>query len=678
MERINREISWLSFNERVLQEAMDPTVPLVERVRFLGIYSNNLDEFYRVRVAYVRRKMAIGKSKIEGFKGSPENLYKEIRKIVLSQQKKFELAFFKLLELLAEEGIHFVDEHSIDSKELDNLRNYFLEEIRHEIFPVMLDAKRPFPALRDDAIYLAVKFFDGKNKKKFALIQLPVNQNRFYRIDKSDSLEIILLDDIIRIHLAEIFSVFNPSNCQAFTFKFTRDAELDIDDDLSLDFLQKVKKGVQQRKKGDPVRFVYDQTMPKDLLDFLLKALELKKDVNTIPGGKYHNFKDFMGFPVNDRPNLLYPFQPPSFHPAFINKKSIIEIIRQKDILLHFPYQRFDHVVDLLREAALDPKVKAIRISVYRLAKHSDVVSALISAAFNGKDVTVIVELQARFDEENNLFWSDKLKESGVKIIYGVPKLKVHSKILQIDRSDAGKLETITYVGTGNFNEKTARIYADLSLITIDPQIAADVRKVFQLFENNLGRPVFRKLIVSPINSRRKLLALIQQEVDAAKKGKEAFIKIKLNNLTDDKLIQALLKAGQNGVKIQMIVRGICCLIPGIKNISDNIQIISIVDRYLEHARILIFANQGSPLYYLTSADFMERNLDNRIEVGVEISDPALKDELDLIFDFQWRGSVKAREVSKDLKNRYTHRDLPPFHAQSELYKYYTNRASNS
>lgn len=674
METINREISWLSFNERVLQEAMDQSVPLVERIRFLGIYSNNMDEFYRVRVAYVRRKMSLGKNVIKGFKGNAEDLYKEIRRIVLRQQVQFELAYLEILNQLTLEGILVLDENSVANDDLPALSHYFNEQIRHEIFPVMLDPKRPFPVLRDDAIYLAIRFVDGKNKKRFALIQLPVEQPRFFRMDKNEHTEIILLDDIIRIHLVEIFKVFGPTACEAYTFKFTRDSELDLDDDLSINFMQKVKKSVQQRRQGDPVRLVYDQRMPKEMLDFLLRSLGLKKGINTIPGGKYHNFKDFIQFPVTDRPNLMYPPQPSIPHPRLVDTVSCIEAILEQDILLHFPYQRFDHVVDLLREAALDPKVKAIRISIYRLARHSDVVSALIAAAFNGKQVTVIVELQARFDEENNLFWSDKLKESGVKVIFGVPNLKVHSKILQIDRSDKGEKSAITYIGTGNFNEKTSRIYTDLGLLTANKEIGAEVRKVFLLFENNLGRPIFRKLLVSPFNTRRKLTALIDQEIALAKKGKPAKIQIKLNNLTDEKLIQKLVSASQHGVKIEMIIRGLCSLIPGVKKISENIQIISIVDRYLEHGRFLIFHNNGDPMYFLTSADFMERNLDNRIEVGVQLVDPEVKKEIQLIFDYQWKGSVKARAITKDLKNRYIHRDLPPFHAQQELYNYYKEK----
>ena len=678
METINREISWLSFNERVLQEAMDPSVPLIERIRFLGIYSNNMDEFYRVRVAYVRRKISLGKQKIQGFKGNAEELYSEIRRIVLQQQIKVELTYLELIDQLAENDICVLDEASVDADDLPQLKSYFDNHVRHEIFPVMLDSKRRFPTLRDDAIYLSIRFLDNKQKKRFALIQLPLTQPRFFRMTRENTSNIMWLDDIIRIHLQQIFSVFQPTSCEAFTFKFTRDAELDLDDDLSINVMQKIKKSVQQRKQGDPVRLVYDHRMPKEMLDFLLKSLDLKKGVNTIPGGKYHNFKDFISFPINDRFELLYPKQEPVSHPQLQNKISLIQAIQESDVLLHFPYQRFDHLVDLLREAALGPKVKAIRISIYRLAKHSDIVSALIAAAFNGKQVTVIVELQARFDEENNLYWSDRLKESGVKVIFGVPNLKVHSKLLQIERIEKDNNTLITYVGTGNFNEKTARIYTDVSLLTADKEIGTEVRKVFQLFENNLGRPIFRKLLVSPFNTRRKLAALIDQEIASAKKGKPAKIQIKLNNLTDEKLIQKLISASQFGVQIEMIIRGICCLIPGIKKVSENIKIISIVDRYLEHGRFFIFHNQGKPQYYLTSADFMERNLDNRIEVGVQLLDLKIQQEIQLIFDYQWKGSVKAREISKDLKNRYTHRDLPPFHAQNELYNYYVEKSQSS
>lgn len=671
MNIINRELSWLSFNERVLQESMDPTVPLTERMRFLGIYSNNMDEFFRVRVANLKRLSVLKKQKVEGFNGDAEELYKEIRKVVMKQQLKFENAFSLIQAEFEKDQIFMINEQEVNKDQLLILKNYYNEHLKHVVFPIILDKKNPLPKLRDYAIYLAVKIVEKKEKTRFALIQIPSDYSRFFQLKGENRIDYILIDDIIRLQLKEIFSIFEPVEISAYTFKFTRDAELDLDDDLSLSFFEKIEKSLKQRRKGDPVRFVYDSTMPKDLLNFLLKSLDLTLGNNTIPGGRYHNFKDFMSFPDFGMAKYRFQAQPPQAHPAFSKGKSHIDVVLEKDVLLHFPYQRFDHVVDLLREAALDPRVKDIKINIYRVAKNSEVMNALLASVFNGKQVTVIFELQARFDEENNLWWSNRLKEFGANVIYGVPNLKVHSKLLQIRRVKDGKDQFITYVGTGNFNEKTATIYSDLAVLSSERELSLEVSKVFKLLENNLERNIFRNLLVSPFNTRRKLFALIDKEIAHAKAKKPAKIKIKINNLTDVKMIDKLYAAGKAGVKIELIVRGICCLKPGVKGLSENITAISLVDRYLEHARFFIFENNGDPVHIITSADWMERNLDQRIEVGMTVKDAAIKAELDRIFDFQWRGSVKARNISADLKNRYNERNLPPFHAQRELYLSY-------
>jgi polyphosphate kinase len=672
MNIINRELSWLSFNERVLQESMDPTVPLTERMRFLGIYSNNMDEFFRVRVANLKRLSVLKKQKVEGFNGDAEELYKEIRKVVMKQQLSFESAFSSIQAEFEKDQIFMINEQEVNKDQLLILKNYYNEHLKHVVFPIILDKKNPLPKLRDYAIYLAVKIVVNKNKTRFALIQIPGEYSRFFQLKGENRIDYILIDDIIRLQLKEIFSIFEPVEISAYTFKFTRDAELDLDDDLSLSFFEKIEKSLKQRRKGDPVRFVYDSKMPKDLLNFLLKSLDLTVGNNTIPGGRYHNFKDFMSFPDFGMAKYRFQAQPPQAHPAFSKGKSHIDVVLEKDVLLHFPYQKFDHVVDLLREAALDPKVKDIKINIYRVAKNSEVMNALLASVFNGKEVTVIFELQARFDEENNLWWSNRLKEFGANVIYGVPNLKVHSKLLQIRRVKDGKDQFITYVGTGNFNEKTATIYSDLAVLSSERELSLEVSKIFKLLENNLERNIFRNLLVSPFNTRRKLFALIDKEIAHAKAKKPAKIKIKINNLTDVKMIDKLYAAGKAGVKIELIVRGICCLKPGVKGLSENITAISLVDRYLEHARFFIFENNGDPVHIITSADWMERNLDQRIEVGMTVKDAAIKAELDRIFDFQWRGSVKARNISADLKNRYNERNLPPFHAQRELYLSYT------
>ena len=672
---VNRELSWLSFNERVLQEATDPTVPLVERIRFLGIYSNNMDEFYRVRVSNVRRMALLKKTKINGFQGNANELYQEIRKVVLKQQKKFELAFEDISAEFNKKNIFFKNETSLEDSQISELTTYFQNELRHVIFPIILDKKNAFPKLRDYAIYLAVKIEDNKGKNRYALIQIPTDVSRFKQLTNGNQTDVILIDDIIRLNLKDIFGIFKPTNVSAFTFKFTRDAELDLDDDISLPFIEKIEKSLKDRKKGVPVRFVFDEKMPDDLLNYLLGALHLKAGINTIPGGRYHNNKDFMSFPTFSNPEFVYPKQEPCKHPDLENEQGIIQTVLKKDVILNFPYQKFDYVIDLLREAAIDPKVKSIKINIYRVAKKSDIMNALLAAVFNGKDVTVVFELQARFDEENNLYWSNRLKEFGAKVIYGVPNLKVHSKLLQIQRIKDGGEQLVTYIGTGNFNEKTSRIYSDLAYLTAKSEISQEVKRIFRILENNLERSLFRNLLVSPFNTRRKLTSLIDQEIKHAKSGKKSEIKIKINNLTDLKLIEKLYDASNAGVKIEMIIRGICCLKPGVKGLSENITVISLVDRYLEHARFIKFANDGNPIFILTSADFMERNLDNRIEVGVIIKEKSIQQELDTIFDYQWRGSVKARLISPDLKNRYRKRNLPPFHAQLELYNYYASIA---
>lgn len=670
MNLINRELSWLSFNERVLQEAMDPTVPLTERMRFLGIYSNNLDEFFRVRVANLKRMIEVKNEKAQGFKGTAEDLYIEIRKVVLKQQQLFENAYEQIKSEFQKDNIHFIDESACTTLELKELDDFFHEQLKHAIFPILLDKKRPLPKIRDYSIYLGVKIV-SKTKVRYALIQIPTDYSRFFILRKGEQTNVILIDDIIRLYLNEIFAVYQADQIEAYTFKFTRDAELDLDDDLSLSFFEKIEKSLKQRKKGQPVRFVYDAQMPNDLLLFLLQQLNLKKGVNTIPGGRYHNFKDFIRFPDFANPNYRFQPQPPSPHPDFIHCKSLISKINTKDILLHFPYQQFDHVVDLLREASLDAKVKEIKINIYRVAKNSEVMNALLACIFNGKQVTVIFELQARFDEENNLWWSNRLKEYGANVIYGLQNLKVHSKLLQIKRSSEGKINYITYIGTGNFNEATAGIYTDLGLLTADKEISLEVSRVFGMLENNLERHAFRHLLVSPFNTRRKLMALIEREIKFAKAKKPAHIRLKFNNLTDIKMIDKLYAASKAGVKIELIIRGICCLKPGVKGLSDNITAISIVDRYLEHARFFIFSNNGKPEYFISSADWMERNLDQRVEVGTILKDPAIQQQIDLIFEYQLKGSVKARSISADYKNAYSKRNLPPFHAQRELYEHY-------
>lgn len=676
MKIVNRELSWLAFNERVLQEALDEKVPLIERMRFLGIYSNNMDEFYRVRVANIRRLLSFKKQKMSGFNGNAEELYKEIRRVVLKQQDKFEHAYQEILDGLADFGVLQLNEKTVSKKQEALLADYFHKELKHAIFPIMLNKKGAFPRLRDYAIYLAVKITLKGSATRFSLIQIPSQLSRFFIIKEDDKQYVIIQDDIIRLHLREIFSIYSFTTIEAFTFKFTRDAELDLDDDISLSFFEKVEKGLKQRKKGAPVRFVFDEKMPKDLLDYLLKALELTRGINTIPGGRYHNFKDFISYPSFNLHALQYPVQTPCNHPELEDTHSLLDHIVKEDVFLYFPYQKFDYIVDLLREAAIDPNVRSVKINIYRVAKNSQIMNALLAAVFNGKEVCVIMELQARFDEENNLYWSDRLRENGVKVIHGAPNLKVHSKMLQICRIVEKKEQLISYVGTGNFNEKSSKIYTDFALLTSKAGVANEIKKVFGLLENNLDRVIFRHLIVSPINTRKKIDKLINTEIINAKLGNPAGIKIKLNNLTDVSIIEKLYEASTAGVKIEMIIRGICCLKPGVKGQSENITVISIVDRYLEHGRLLIFENNGKPSYFILSADFMERNIDYRIEVGVPIYCKTIQEDLSRVFDFQWKGSVKSRLITGDFKNQYRRTQLELFHAQVETYRYYAENSA--
>ena len=674
MDLVNRELSWLSFNERVLQEAMDVLVPIIERLRFLGIYSNNMDEFYRVRVANVKRLVGIKNAAVQGYKGSASELIEDIREEVMRQRKMFDKTYLEILEQLEKEGIYQLTEKNLSEEHKLELTRFFNSELKHEIVPIILNPKNAFPKLQDKHIYLAIRLKKASSKKvQYAYIQIPSTYSRFYQVKDSDKNYFILVDDIIRLHLDSIFSIFEADELEAFTFKFTRDAELNLDDDLSVSYIEKMEKSLQNRKKGEPVRFVYDRNMPDDLKKYLLKSLNLKDGLNAIPGGRYHNFKDFADFPDFGKKNLIYEKLPPLDHPDLVNAKRYLEVFDKKDVLLHFPYQKFDYVVDTLREAAIDPDVKSIKINVYRLAKNSQIMNALLSAVSNGKVVVVVFELQARFDEENNLYWAERMTEQGARVIFGVPGLKVHSKLLKITRVVKGKEKITAYVGTGNFNEKTARIYSDIGIFTSNKSICQEVRKVFNLMENNMERSTYRSLLLSPFNSRRKLTSLIQNEIDNAKKGLKSGIKIKINNLVDDGMIEKLYQASDAGVPIQMNVRGVCSLVPGKKH-SKNIEVISIVDRFLEHARFIIFENNGKPLFYISSADWMERNLDKRIEVGAPVLDEVLQHELQTIFGIQWSDNQKSRIFEKKLKNDYRTNELEtPVRSQMALYEYYQN-----
>lgn len=680
MKLFNRELSWLSFNERVLQESLDQTNPLVERIRFLGIYSNNMDEFFRVRVASVRRLILIGQKKIEGFNGGPRALLKEIKAVVMEQQIMFDLSYQKLIRELKENHILQTSEKHLKSKEGEFVKTFFREKIRPQIVPIMLSSKRRFPQLKDSGNYLGIKLTDfEKSRVKYALIEIPKKTNRFVIIPTPENApkKIILLDDIIRYNIAEIFNIFKYDTIDINSFKITRDAELDVDDDISKSYLEKMKDSVEMRKSGETVRFVYDSAMPVDLLEYLMEALNLKPGQNIIPGGPYHNFKDFMSFPDFGNSNFTFKKRSALAHPDLMGSSdSLIKRVLKKDIMLTYPFQTFQHVIDILREAAIDPKVYSIKINLYRVAPDSHIINALISAAKNGVKVTAIIELKARFDEANNIKWSNVLEENGVNVLFGVQNLKVHSKLFIIKRkTSANKTEAIAHIGTGNFHEKTANIYTDCSLLTADKTITREVEKVFRIFKNNIDRSVFRELMVSPFNIRRKFYRLIDQEIKFAKNGEHACIELKLNNLVDRQIIKKLYQASQAGVKIKCIIRGICSLVPGIKGLSENISIRSVVGQYLEHTRIIVFHNGGKKLYYISSADWMTRNLDRRIEVTVPIFNKEIQDDLRFMLDAYFSDNQKARIIDELQQNKSVESGADKkYNAQNEIYRYFKSK----
>jgi polyphosphate kinase len=658
IHNINREISWLSFNERVLQEAADKRVPLIERLRFLGIYSNNLDEFYRVRVATLRRLRDYLHENPGEISYDPGKILKKINIIEQQQQEQFRSIYDELIVELGNNNIFLINEKQLSAEQGDYVTRFFRDYVRPNLFPIMIKNFKRSSFLRDRAIYLVVHLrkTDKSLRDDSALIRVPAaSVSRFVILPKiADKNYIILLDDVIRYNLAEIFSIFDYDRFEAYTIKLTRDAELDMDNDVSKSFMERMSESLKQRKQGRPVRFIYDESMPKSLLKMLTERLRISEIDDMNPGGRYHNFKDFMQFPNVGDAALEYPPAPALPHPLLEGSKSMLASMRQRDIMLHFPYQSFRYIVDLLREASIDPKVRSVKMTIYRVAKNSKVINALINAARNGKNVTVFLELQARFDEKANIFWSEKMQEEGVKIIHGIPGLKVHSKLILIRRKEGNKSVLYANIGTGNFNEETARLYGDDSLLTCNPHITEEVDKVFSLFEKTWYAPVnFRHLIVSPFRTRKFVVQQIESEIKNAKAGKPAAIFMKLNSLVDETILKKLYAASKAGVKCRLIVRGICVLVPGKPGLSENIEVISIVDRFLEHSRVFIFHNDGDEKYFISSADMMTRNLDHRIEVGCPILDKDIQQELKDMLELQWKDNVKARIIEGKQQNNY-------------------------
>jgi len=660
---INREISWLQFNERVLQEASDPTTPLLERIKFLGIFSNNRDEFFRVRVATIHRMNMLMQKKELDYRISfdPRKLLSEIYSIVENQEKRFTAVYQDLTRQMKENGIFIVNEQELTHEEGKYVRSFFNQNIRSYVFPIMLNNVKNLTFLKDENFYLAVEMADTakKSKTRFALLKVPVHiTGRFISLqppeDKKDSHFIILLDDVIRYCLPDIFSVFGYDHFEAYTVKFTRDAELDIDNDVSKSFIERMEESLKQRKKGVPVRFVYDEKMPLALLDKLKQKMRITKKDTLRAGSRYHNFKDFMDFPKINNPAFYFEPFPPLAHPLLPPNHSILAIMRERDIMLHYPYHSFQYLIDLLREASIDPQVKEIKMTFYRTARDSSVINSLINAARNGKKVTVFLELQARFEEETNIYWVNRLQEEEVEIIPTIPDYKVHAKLLVIKRmEDDGNELLYCNVSTGNFNESTATVYADDSLFTTDPRVTKDLDKVFTLFKSRYIPPTFENLCVSPFNIRSFIIRQLNNEIKNARSGKEAWAILKANSLVDEEVAIKIYEASQAGVSIKLLIRGICVIKPGIPNLSDNIEALSIVDRFLEHSRVFIFCNGGRNKYFISSADLMPRNLDHRIEVVCPIFDKGIQKELMQMIQIELNANVKARSLHDGHINEY-------------------------
>ncbi len=678
---VNRDISWMYFNRRILDEAANESIPLLERLTFLAIYSSNLDEFFQVRIATLRRMVEI-EEKVKTVHSDSKITLKVILKLNEKYSKDFETIFYILVDELKKENIHFINETQLNNEQIEFVDTFYKDVLMNSLFPILVSRMEEKPELNDKSIYLAVKITDSdgqkrKKRKEYALIEIPTGEfTRFLILPKDgDKTCIMFLDDAIRFCLPRIFASLNYDNYEAFNIKFTRDAEMDFDKSAYQGVLEKVSKGVKSRKSGEPIRFVYDRDIPNDLLKFVERLLRIEKNDAHIGGARYHNLKDFLSFPKINRPDLKFPPQPPIPISAFEETISVISLIRTKDQYSHYPYHSFDNYIRLLREAAISPEVKAIKISIYRLAKNSKVIKALICAAMNGKKVTAVVELLARFDESSNINWAKKMQDAGIKVIFGVDGLKVHSKLTLIQARNGN----VACIGTGNFHEVTATIYTDFTLMTASRSIVNEVETVFDYIEHPYLNPIFNELIVSPVYMRKKIISLIKKEIENAKKGLPAYILCKVNHIVDEKIIEKLYEASNAGVIIKLLVRGNCSLVTGVKKLSENIQAFGIIDRYLEHSRIMIFANGGDEKYYIGSADWMGRNLDNRIEVYAPIYDEDLKHQLKKVIEFGLKDNLKARIVDGSGKNELQKiTNEQPFISQLELYKSYKENFENS
>ncbi len=675
---INRELSWLHFNDRVLQEAADESVPLIERFRFLGIFSNNLDEFFKVRYATVKRIDEAGKGgKSElGIKAS--ELLEIITQVVIRQQSKSLGILANIADKLEDEGIFIVDEISMRREHHDFVKNYFIEQVSPALVTIILNDSLELPVLKDISAYLAIKMELVGEKRQYALIEIPESMNRFVVLPSIENKSyVMILDDVLRYCMDDIFNIFNYTSITANMIKITRDGELDFDSDLSKSFIEKLSSSVKDRQIGDPVRFVYDKTIDEETLMYLMSKMGIETKDSVIPGGRYHNRRDYMKFPSLGRKDLLYGKITALQIKGLSFQSSIFTSIAEKDYLLHTPYQSFSYVVKFLREAALDPQVKSIKITIYRLAQISHIASSLINAAKNGKRVTVVIELRARFDEQANIDYAEQMQDEGVNLLFGVPGLKVHSKICVVEREEDNIVKRYGFISTGNFNESTAKVYTDFTLFTANQKILKDIIKVFSFFDTNYRIYRYKHIITSPHYTKSKFFALIDQEIENVNNGLPAYIKLKLNSISSYKMIDKLYEASRAGVKIQMIVRGICSLIPGVKGMSENIEVISIIDKFLEHTRLYMFCNNNNDKVYISSADWMTRNIDNRVEVSCPIYQEDIKEELLDVFDICWADNVKARIIESSQSNAYKRNNKVKIRAQFALYDYFKNKLNS-
>lgn len=676
---IARDVSWLSFNARVLQEAADLGVPLHERIRFLGIFSNNLDEFFRVRVATLKRMLPFGKTTRMHLEENPDRILDDIQQIVIDQQREFDRIWKGIEEELRAEKIFIRTEKQLNKEQQKFVLSYFDEEVRTNIIPLMIESIQHFPYLRDKSIYLAVVLArqDNSVRQKFALIEIPASVLPRFTIlpSREGERDIILLEDVIRFSLPIIFSYFGYDKFSSHIIKVTRDAELDIDNDISTSLIHQLEKGIKDRRKGKPVRFVYDKDIDPLLLEYLMRRLGLSKKDNLIPGARIHNFKDFMEFPNSVFSNRQVQRRKNFIHPLFLNAPSVMHVIQQQDVMLHFPYHSFDTIIDLLREAAIDPNVTGIKITAYRLARNSKIMNALVNAVRNGKQVTVVLELRARFNEADNLEWKTRLEDEGVKVLIGIPNMKVHAKLCVIKKKIGTKVVQCGFVSTGNLNEKTGRVYGDHCLLTANRNIIADINRIF----NHLESPrhdikyleACKTLAISPYNMRAFFIRMIDREIKYARHGKPAGMILKMNSLSDPEMIAKLYEAAKAGVDVKMVIRGICCALTENKKWKKDMKAISIVDEYLEHARIFIFTNGGQQRAFIASCDWMLRNLDHRVEAAAPILDPGIRQELIDIMNIQLNGNIKARILDNEQKNAYK-RDGSgkKIRAQIEIYRY--------